>query len=77
MYQFTALDPEGSAIAFSMNSGPPGASLSPAGLLIWKVESNHTQKFTFSVTDDCNAETEVTIEVITTVVKFPALIVVI
>ncbi|XP_066485231.1 von Willebrand factor D and EGF domain-containing protein [Tiliqua scincoides] len=63
VYQFTAMDPEGSAIAFSLNSSPPGASLSPAGLLIWKAESNHTQKFTFSVSDDCNAESEATIEV--------------
>ncbi|XP_048366352.1 von Willebrand factor D and EGF domain-containing protein isoform X1 [Sphaerodactylus townsendi] len=63
MYQFMATDPEGSAIAFSLNSGPPGASLSPAGLLMWKALSNSTQKFTFTVTDDCNAETRGTIEV--------------
>lgn len=77
VYQFTAMDPEGSAIAFSLNSGPPGASLSPAGLLIWKAETNHTQKFTFSVTDDCSAEAKATIEVITFPVKCPTLIVVI
>ncbi|XP_053121545.1 von Willebrand factor D and EGF domain-containing protein isoform X3 [Hemicordylus capensis] len=63
VYQFTAADPEGSAIAFSLSAGPPGASLSPAGLLIWKAVSPNTQKFTFSVMDDCNAEVKVVIEV--------------
>lgn len=63
MYQFMATDPEGSAIAFSLNSGPPGANLSPAGLLIWKAVSENTQQFTFTVMDDCSAETRGTIEV--------------
>ncbi|XP_015273667.1 PREDICTED: von Willebrand factor D and EGF domain-containing protein [Gekko japonicus] len=63
VYHFTATDPEGSAIAFSLNSGPLGASLSPAGLLIWKAVSKNTQQFTFTVTDDCSAEARGTIEV--------------
>nr|XP_060638161.1 von Willebrand factor D and EGF domain-containing protein [Anolis sagrei ordinatus] len=63
VYQFTAMDPEGSAVAFLLDSGPPGASLSPAGLLIWKALSKNAEKFAFSVTDDCSAETKVIIEV--------------
>ncbi|XP_062840035.1 von Willebrand factor D and EGF domain-containing protein isoform X2 [Anolis carolinensis] len=63
VYRFTAMDPEGSAVSFSFDSGPPGASLSPAGLLIWKALSENAEKFAFSVTDDCSAETKVIIEV--------------
>ncbi|XP_061442199.1 von Willebrand factor D and EGF domain-containing protein [Rhineura floridana] len=63
VYQFTATDAEGSAVAFLLNSGPPGASLSSTGLLIWKAMSKKTQQFTFSVTDDCSAITKVVIEV--------------
>ncbi|KAL8165236.1 UNVERIFIED_CONTAM: hypothetical protein K2H54_035887 [Gekko kuhli] len=62
VYQFMATDPEGSAIAFSLNSGPSGASLSPAGLLIWQAMSKNTQQFTFTVTDDCSAKARGTIE---------------
>nr|XP_033786894.1 LOW QUALITY PROTEIN: von Willebrand factor D and EGF domain-containing protein [Geotrypetes seraphini] len=63
VYQFTASDPEGSAILFTLDSGPHGSSLSPAGLLIWKVLTLNPQNFTFSVTDDCNAVTKVTVEI--------------
>ncbi|XP_069815448.1 von Willebrand factor D and EGF domain-containing protein isoform X1 [Dendropsophus ebraccatus] len=63
VYQFVGSDPEGSAILFTLESGPEGASLSPAGLLIWKVMSLNTEKITFSALDDCNAKTTVTVEV--------------
>ncbi|KAM3910172.1 von Willebrand factor D and EGF domain-containing protein [Leptodactylus fuscus] len=63
VYQFVGSDPEGSAILFTLQSGPEGASLSPAGLLIWKVMSLTTEKVAFSVLDDCNAKTTVTVEV--------------
>ncbi|XP_042333569.1 von Willebrand factor D and EGF domain-containing protein [Sceloporus undulatus] len=63
VYQFRAMDPEGSAVAFSLDSGPPGANLSPAGLLIWKALSKNAEKFAFSITDDCSAETKIVIEV--------------
>ncbi|XP_051466427.1 von Willebrand factor D and EGF domain-containing protein [Apus apus] len=63
VYQFLASDPEGSAIHFTLDSGPEGASLSPSGLLLWKALSVNPQKLTFSLTDDCNAKTKVEIEV--------------
>ncbi|NXT62304.1 VWDE protein, partial [Chaetops frenatus] len=63
VYQFLASDPEGSAIHFTLDSGPEGASLSPSGLLLWKAVSMNVHKLTFSLTDDCNATTKVEIEV--------------
>uniref|UniRef100_U3K664 Uncharacterized protein n=1 Tax=Ficedula albicollis TaxID=59894 RepID=U3K664_FICAL len=63
LYQFLASDPEGSAIHFTLDSGPEGASLSPSGLLLWKAVSMNVHKLTFSLTDDCNATTKVEIEV--------------
>ncbi|XP_061531465.1 von Willebrand factor D and EGF domain-containing protein [Phycodurus eques] len=59
LYQLRARDPEGSAVVFTLRSGPEGASLSPSGLIRWKVTAGHTRShaFNFSVTDDCHAET--------------------
>uniref|UniRef100_A0A8C0FYX6 von Willebrand factor D and EGF domains n=1 Tax=Chelonoidis abingdonii TaxID=106734 RepID=A0A8C0FYX6_CHEAB len=51
VYQFIASDLEGSAILFMLDSGPEG---------LWqRIHRN----LTFSLTDDCNAETKVIIEV--------------
>ncbi|XP_072108082.1 von Willebrand factor D and EGF domain-containing protein [Mobula birostris] len=63
VYQFLATDPEGSVVVFNMDSGPQDASLSPAGLLVWRVSLQNVQVFTLSLTDDCNAETKLTVEV--------------
>ncbi|XP_043922135.1 von Willebrand factor D and EGF domain-containing protein [Protopterus annectens] len=63
VYQFTATDPEGSSVVFTLDSAPEDASLSPAGLLIWKAMSQLPQSFVFSITDDCNAKTTIAVEV--------------
>ncbi|XP_019489258.1 PREDICTED: von Willebrand factor D and EGF domain-containing protein, partial [Hipposideros armiger] len=62
VYQFMAFDPEGSDIHFTLHSGPEGANVSSSGLLTWKTESQIPQQFTLHISDDCNAETKVTIE---------------
>ncbi|KAM7421510.1 hypothetical protein PAMA_015584 [Pampus argenteus] len=65
IYQLQARDPEGSTVLFTLSSGPEGASLSPAGLLIWKAtaEPTDTHTFQFIVTDDCNVETRASVQV--------------
>ncbi|XP_073755499.1 von Willebrand factor D and EGF domain-containing protein [Callorhinus ursinus] len=63
VYQFTALDPEGSDIHFTLDSGPEGANVSSTGLLTWKPESKTPQQFTLRFNDGCSAETRVTIMV--------------
>uniref|UniRef100_A0A3B4Y8C8 von Willebrand factor D and EGF domains n=1 Tax=Seriola lalandi dorsalis TaxID=1841481 RepID=A0A3B4Y8C8_SERLL len=65
IYQLQAEDPEGSAVLFTLISSPEGASLSAAGLLMWKAtaETTDTHTFHFTVTDDCNAETGASVSV--------------
>ncbi|XP_041798658.1 von Willebrand factor D and EGF domain-containing protein [Chelmon rostratus] len=65
IYQLQARDPEGSPVVFTLESGPEGASLSPAGLLMWKAtaETTDTHTFRFTVADDCNAETRASTQV--------------
>ncbi|XP_058503446.1 von Willebrand factor D and EGF domain-containing protein isoform X2 [Solea solea] len=64
-FQLEARDSEGSAVRFSLVSGPEGAALSPAGLLTWTptAETTLTHMFYFTVTDDCGAETRASVQV--------------
>ncbi|KAL6462073.1 hypothetical protein MHYP_G00302180 [Metynnis hypsauchen] len=63
VFQLTAADPEGSALLFQLQAGPPGASLSPAGLLTWTVDSETTHTFIFTITDECDAQSMHTVQV--------------
>uniref|UniRef100_A0A3B3VTM9 von Willebrand factor D and EGF domains n=1 Tax=Poecilia latipinna TaxID=48699 RepID=A0A3B3VTM9_9TELE len=65
IYQLQAQDPEGSMVLFSLVSGPKGASLSSAGLLVWKATSKptDTHTFQFTVTDACSAEMHASVQV--------------
>lgn len=68
-YQLQARDPEGSAVLFSLDSGPQGASLSPAGLLTWTAATGASDTHTFLITakDECGAETRASLQVNTCV----------
>uniref|UniRef100_A0A3P9I899 von Willebrand factor D and EGF domains n=1 Tax=Oryzias latipes TaxID=8090 RepID=A0A3P9I899_ORYLA len=64
--QLQAQDPEGSALLYSLVSGPEGASLSPSGLLTWKAAAavpTDAHLFHFAVADECDAETRASVEV--------------
>ncbi|XP_055019347.1 von Willebrand factor D and EGF domain-containing protein [Boleophthalmus pectinirostris] len=64
-YQLQALDPEGSALVFSLVSGPDGASVSPGGLLTWRTSNSEGDAHTIrvSVSDRCAAQSTAQIQV--------------
>ncbi|XP_061920368.1 von Willebrand factor D and EGF domain-containing protein-like [Entelurus aequoreus] len=68
VFQFAASDPEGSALLFQLETGPKGATLSPAGLLIWEVPSSlgqegHQSTIHLMLSDECNAHNTFTVQV--------------
>ena len=71
-----ASDPEGSALLFQLEGGPAGASVSPAGLLIWSVspreeeeeeeeeeEGDGRRMVRFTLSDECSAQSSHEVEV--------------
>uniref|UniRef100_A0A3Q2XQ33 Uncharacterized protein n=1 Tax=Hippocampus comes TaxID=109280 RepID=A0A3Q2XQ33_HIPCM len=68
VFQFAASDPEGSALLFQLVTGPKGAILSPAGLLIWRVPSPPDDEwiqstFHFTLSDECNAQSTFKVQI--------------
>ncbi|XP_054632729.1 von Willebrand factor D and EGF domain-containing protein [Dunckerocampus dactyliophorus] len=68
VFQFAASDPEGSAVLFQLETGPKGATLSPAGLLIWGVpsaleEEGHKSSFHLTLSDECDARSTFTVQI--------------
>uniref|UniRef100_A0AAV2MGD6 EGF-like domain-containing protein n=1 Tax=Knipowitschia caucasica TaxID=637954 RepID=A0AAV2MGD6_KNICA len=64
-FQLEALDPEGSDLVFSLDSGPKGSSVTPEGLLMWRSSESSIDTHTFRVTvrDHCGAHTAASIQV--------------
>uniref|UniRef100_S4R7D9 von Willebrand factor D and EGF domains n=1 Tax=Petromyzon marinus TaxID=7757 RepID=S4R7D9_PETMA len=69
IFQLQAGDPEGSAVLFTLELGPPGASLTPGGLLMWDVPAlpgpglGRSEEFRLTVADECAAESRVVVQV--------------
>ncbi|XP_029941582.1 von Willebrand factor D and EGF domain-containing protein [Salarias fasciatus] len=73
VFQLAASDPEGSALLFQLEEGPPGAALSPAGLLIWRVpteeeeeeeeDEGRQRRFSITLSDECDAQSSFTVEI--------------
>uniref|UniRef100_A0A8C5AK03 von Willebrand factor D and EGF domain-containing protein n=1 Tax=Gadus morhua TaxID=8049 RepID=A0A8C5AK03_GADMO len=76
VFQLAASDPEGSALLFQLEGGPAGASVSPAGLLIWSVspreeeeeeeeeeEGDGRRMVRFTLSDECSAQSSHEVEI--------------
>ncbi|CAM9270506.1 unnamed protein product [Lampetra fluviatilis] len=70
IFQLQASDPEGSAVLFTLELGPPGASITPGGLLMWDVPAlpgpgpgGRSEEFRLTVADECAAESRVVVQV--------------
>ncbi|XP_077175039.1 von Willebrand factor D and EGF domain-containing protein-like [Paroedura picta] len=62
IYQLLAVDLKGSAILFTLESGPLEASLTPADLLIWKASSKESSSFNFTASGECSAKSRHSIQ---------------